>query len=126
MVIKGVEYTIGDDELEIPDDEKGDTKIDKEGRLLGGMCFPVVIAACTTILPTRQERLDWYMVDGSLQQAANTRQSHSTASPGPTQNSDTPSPSMLLVPAGTATLLPSCGDVHRCSRLLVMWRSSRC
>lgn len=36
MEIKGVEYTIGDDELELPDDDKGETKVDKEGRLLGG------------------------------------------------------------------------------------------
>jgi chromatin structure-remodeling complex protein RSC7 len=37
MTIKGVEYTVGDDELILPDDPKGDTKVDAEGRLLGGM-----------------------------------------------------------------------------------------
>jgi hypothetical protein len=31
-----VEYVVGNDELELPDDEKGETKVDKEGRLLGG------------------------------------------------------------------------------------------
>lgn len=36
LMVKGVEYNIGDDELEIPDDPKGDTKVDAEGRLLGG------------------------------------------------------------------------------------------
>lgn len=34
--VKGVEYVVGNDELELPDDEKGETKVDKEGRLLGG------------------------------------------------------------------------------------------
>lgn len=36
MTIKGTEYEVGDDELVIPDDEKGDTKIDERGQLLGG------------------------------------------------------------------------------------------
>lgn len=34
--IKGVEYTVGDDELILPDLPKGDAKIDAEGHLLGG------------------------------------------------------------------------------------------
>ena len=34
--IKGTDYEIGDDELLLPNDEKGDTKVDDEGRLLGG------------------------------------------------------------------------------------------
>ncbi len=37
VYIKGVEYTIGDDELILPDNPKGETKIDAEGHLLGGM-----------------------------------------------------------------------------------------
>lgn len=36
VTIKGKEYTVGDDELVLPDDPKGDTKVDAEGRLLGG------------------------------------------------------------------------------------------
>lgn len=40
--IKGVEYTLEDDEVELPDDEKGETKVDKNGRLLGGMSGPLM------------------------------------------------------------------------------------
>ena len=36
ITIKGMDYDIGDDEVILPDDEKGSTKVDKEGRLLGG------------------------------------------------------------------------------------------
>jgi chromatin structure-remodeling complex protein RSC7 len=36
VTIKGKEYTVGDDELVLPDDPKGDIKVDAEGRLLGG------------------------------------------------------------------------------------------
>jgi chromatin structure-remodeling complex protein RSC7 len=41
-MVKGVEYNIGDDELELPDDPKGDTKVDAEGRLQGGKSSNVV------------------------------------------------------------------------------------
>lgn len=34
--IRGVDYVAHNDELPIPDDEKGETKIDAEGRLQGG------------------------------------------------------------------------------------------
>ena len=34
--IKGMDYEIGDDEVILPDDEKGAAKVDEEGRLLGG------------------------------------------------------------------------------------------
>lgn len=36
VTIKGTEYEIGDDELILDGDEKGDTKMDELGRLLGG------------------------------------------------------------------------------------------
>lgn len=55
LEIKGKEYTVGDDELILDDDEKGDLKIDAEGRLLGGKS----LQSCT------------------LSQAANTDWSHS-------------------------------------------------
>ena len=34
--IKGTDYMIGDDEVILPDDEKGNSKVDEAGRLLGG------------------------------------------------------------------------------------------
>jgi chromatin structure-remodeling complex protein RSC7 len=34
--VKNIEYVAGDDELIIPEFEKGNTKVDAEGRLLGG------------------------------------------------------------------------------------------
>ncbi|ORX36579.1 chromatin remodelling complex Rsc7/Swp82 subunit-domain-containing protein [Kockovaella imperatae] len=34
--LKGIDYTLGDDEVELPDNEKGDAKIDSLGRLTGG------------------------------------------------------------------------------------------
>ena len=37
ITVKGVEYTVGDDELIIPGDEKGDAKVDEDGNLLGGV-----------------------------------------------------------------------------------------
>lgn len=43
LTVKGVEYNIGDDELELPDDPKGDTKVDAQGRLLGGECSALTI-----------------------------------------------------------------------------------
>ncbi|RXK36924.1 hypothetical protein M231_05826 [Tremella mesenterica] len=42
MTLKGKEYTVGDDELVLPDDVKGDAKIDLEGRLLGGREYKIV------------------------------------------------------------------------------------
>lgn len=36
LEIKGKEYTVGDDEVILEDDEKGDGKVDADGRLLGG------------------------------------------------------------------------------------------
>lgn len=36
VLIKGKEYIMGEDELILEDNEKGDTKIDKDGNLLGG------------------------------------------------------------------------------------------
>ena len=42
VLIKGQEYVVGDDELILPDNEKGDTKIDADGRLLGGREYKVV------------------------------------------------------------------------------------
>ncbi|RSH87287.1 hypothetical protein EHS25_003196 [Saitozyma podzolica] len=50
VTIKGKEYTVGDDELVLPDDPKGDTKVDAEGRLLGGREYKLV----TFTSPTRR------------------------------------------------------------------------
>jgi hypothetical protein len=36
VMIRGVEYTAMNDELSIPDDPKGDTKVDAWGKLSGG------------------------------------------------------------------------------------------
>jgi chromatin structure-remodeling complex protein RSC7 len=36
LEIKGKEYTVGDDEVILEDDEKGDGKVDVDGKLLGG------------------------------------------------------------------------------------------
>ncbi|KAL7421619.1 chromatin structure-remodeling complex subunit RSC7 [Cryptotrichosporon argae] len=36
VTIRGVEYTVGEDELVLPEDAKGNTKIDADGHLLGG------------------------------------------------------------------------------------------
>jgi chromatin structure-remodeling complex protein RSC7 len=38
--IKGKEYVVGDDELIMDDDVKGDTKVDSDGNLLGGALCP--------------------------------------------------------------------------------------
>lgn len=48
--IKGVEYTAGEDELILPENEKGNTKVDEEGRLLGGREYKLV----TFTSPTRR------------------------------------------------------------------------
>jgi chromatin structure-remodeling complex protein RSC7 len=40
--IKGVEYTAGEDELILPENDKGNTKVDSEGRLLGGREYKLV------------------------------------------------------------------------------------
>ncbi|EJT50068.1 protein-nucleus import-related protein [Trichosporon asahii var. asahii CBS 8904] len=48
--IKGQEYVAADDELILPDDPKGDTKIDAEGHLLGGREYKLV----TFTSPTRK------------------------------------------------------------------------
>ena len=37
LTIRGVEYVVKNDELPIPDDPKGETKIDALGHLKGGM-----------------------------------------------------------------------------------------
>lgn len=37
--IKGVDYTVGDDELILPDDPKGEAKVDADGKLLGGVLW---------------------------------------------------------------------------------------
>ncbi|WWC70061.1 uncharacterized protein I206_104006 [Kwoniella pini CBS 10737] len=42
ITIKGIEYTVGDDEVILDEDEKGNTKIDAEGRLLGGREYKLV------------------------------------------------------------------------------------
>ncbi|KAK8864469.1 hypothetical protein IAR55_001719 [Kwoniella newhampshirensis] len=42
VTIKGTEYKVGDDELILPDDDKGETKVDAEGRLLGGREYKLV------------------------------------------------------------------------------------
>jgi chromatin structure-remodeling complex protein RSC7 len=41
--IRGVEYTALNDELPIPDDPKGETKIDELGRLKGGKSYSISI-----------------------------------------------------------------------------------
>lgn len=46
--IKNAEYVAGDDELIIPDDPKGDTKVDAEGRLLGGREYKLVTFTSAT------------------------------------------------------------------------------
>ncbi|OCF60682.1 hypothetical protein L486_00318 [Kwoniella mangroviensis CBS 10435] len=48
MTIKGQEYTVGDDELVLDEDEKGNTKIDVEGRLLGGREYKLVTFTSST------------------------------------------------------------------------------
>lgn len=48
--IKNQEYVAGDDELILPDNPKGDTKIDAEGHLLGGREYKLV----TFTSPTRK------------------------------------------------------------------------
>jgi hypothetical protein len=65
ITIKGTEYTVGDDELILPDDEKGDTKIDPLGRLLGGEFSP--------LSPNQAECIHF--------QAANTNYKHSLPLP---------------------------------------------
>ncbi|ORY21113.1 chromatin remodelling complex Rsc7/Swp82 subunit-domain-containing protein [Naematelia encephala] len=50
ITIKGVDYTVGDDELIIDDDPKGDTKIDALGNLLGGREYKLT----TFTSPTRR------------------------------------------------------------------------
>nr|ODN97540.1 chromatin structure-remodeling complex protein RSC7 [Cryptococcus depauperatus CBS 7855] len=42
VVIKSEEYKVGDDELVLPDDPKGDTKVDAEGRLLGDRKYKLI------------------------------------------------------------------------------------
>ncbi|WRT66445.1 uncharacterized protein IL334_003403 [Kwoniella shivajii] len=42
VTIKGEEYKVGDDEVILPDDVKGDTKVDAEGRLQGGREYKLV------------------------------------------------------------------------------------
>ncbi|WWC62048.1 uncharacterized protein I303_104637 [Kwoniella dejecticola CBS 10117] len=48
MTIKGVEYTVGDDEVVLEEDEKGNTKVDAEGRLLGGREYKLVTFTSAT------------------------------------------------------------------------------
>jgi chromatin structure-remodeling complex protein RSC7 len=40
--VKGIEYVAGEDELIIPEDEKGNTKVDADGRLQGGREYKLV------------------------------------------------------------------------------------
>jgi hypothetical protein len=40
LTIRGVEYVVKNDELPIPDDPKGETKIDALGHLKGGKFDP--------------------------------------------------------------------------------------
>ncbi|TYJ54575.1 hypothetical protein B9479_004804 [Cryptococcus floricola] len=47
VTIKGEEYTVGDDELVVANDPKGDTKIDECGRLLGGREYKPVTFTST-------------------------------------------------------------------------------
>jgi chromatin structure-remodeling complex protein RSC7 len=42
VTIRGVDYVVANDELPIPDDPKGETKIDHLGRLKGGMYFSYI------------------------------------------------------------------------------------
>ena len=39
VTIRGVEYVVKNDELPIPDDPKGETKIDSLGHLKGGKAY---------------------------------------------------------------------------------------
>ncbi|KAK4690013.1 chromatin structure-remodeling complex protein RSC7, partial [Tremellales sp. Uapishka_1] len=48
ITVKGIEYEMGYDELIIPDDPKGDNKVDAEGRLLGGREYKLVTFNCPT------------------------------------------------------------------------------
>lgn len=50
--IRGVDYTAHNDELPIPDDPKGEAKIDAEGRLQGGEQNRTT----TTSIPAEQYR----------------------------------------------------------------------
>ncbi|WVW84005.1 hypothetical protein I302_106030 [Kwoniella bestiolae CBS 10118] len=63
MNIKGQEYTVGDDELVLDEDEKGNTKVDAEGRLQGGREYKLV----TFTSPTRRnpERLYTMTIDAA-------------------------------------------------------------
>ena len=50
---------IGDDEVILPDDEKGDTKVDAEGRLLGGtlVMLEIQASACSICTLGREYKL---------------------------------------------------------------------
>ncbi|WWC89246.1 uncharacterized protein L201_004166 [Kwoniella dendrophila CBS 6074] len=48
ITVKGVEYKVGDDELILDDDEKGNAKVDAEGRLLGGREYKLVTFTSAT------------------------------------------------------------------------------
>ncbi|WVQ80825.1 hypothetical protein IAT38_002932 [Cryptococcus sp. DSM 104549] len=43
ITIKGEEYNVGDDELNLPDDPKGEAKVDASGRLLGGREYKPIV-----------------------------------------------------------------------------------
>lgn len=61
--IKNEEYTVGDDELIIPDDPKGDTKIDAAGRLVGDREYKLV--TFTSVERRNPERIYALTIDAA-------------------------------------------------------------
>ncbi|OXG24836.1 chromatin structure-remodeling complex protein RSC7 [Cryptococcus neoformans Tu401-1] len=61
--IKNEEYTVGDDELIIPDDPKGDTKIDAAGRLQGDREYKLV--TFTSVERRNPERIYALTIDAA-------------------------------------------------------------
>ena len=119
MEVKGTEYVVGDDEVELPDDDKGEAKVDKEGRLLGGTFRDRLYAeAC----PNR-------LLAGSVSadvQVESTGWSHSPAPLAATLNASTPSPSTPHVLVAIRTRWRFCGGAQPCSSLRATPRSGRC
>ena len=56
--VKGIVYDVADDELALPIDPNGETKVDKSGRLLGGREYKAATFTC----PTRSDPERLYML----------------------------------------------------------------
>jgi hypothetical protein len=113
VTIKGREYLVGDDELILPEDPKGNLKIDAEGRLLGGthaLCNPQVLR----------------FTNHFHVQAASTNSSPSPPPPDATPIAFTPSPSTPPAHVGTLTLSHSSGAAPRSSSWVATRKRGRC